>query len=492
MPTTSRLLQQLRAVMKTVREGSSDPAHIALLTGADMVANELLLQDASDYYVQYLRDGQALLDEGLALIAQSNMAGVSTTPLRADIDAQQRYEILQAEVRTLRGNLWRIVERLKERCAAQVQAYLARVSTWEAALYMRSATQVPAPAVHNTPLITQEALLAYLTRRFPTWKDLKLTKFSQIHGGFSKTTILFECEDAQNGRQSLVLRAELPMRLINADGSDVTREFPMIHLMHRAGLPVAEPLWLEEDAMHLGHRFLVSRKASGQTIGDTMGARDAMPAAVLESMLETLFALHQLKLDSNDTLARRSHLEEWLPHRTVSDAVRHFATVHLPALIERAGIDPSPAITRALMWLKNNVPACDEPPAILHMDFALNNLLIENNRVSAILDWETSRLGDPADELRWTQLTLNQYITMPELLQRYKQATGRDVSAYRLAYSKVAGCVYATIAGLNAVHCFDTRDDTPMSFAFLGFRYLPMLGFQFDTLIAEAETVKDR
>ena len=73
------------------------------------------------------------------------------------------------------------------------------------------------------------------------------------------------------------------------------------------------------------------------------------------------------------------------------------------------------------------------------VDCVLNELLLESSpafylqHISAVLDWESSRLGDPADDIIWTQMVLSPYMSMPEFLKAYKAGTGRDVSEYRLA-----------------------------------------------------------
>jgi aminoglycoside phosphotransferase (APT) family kinase protein len=53
-------------------------------------------------------------------------------------------------------------------------------------------------------------------------------------------------------------------------------------------------------------------------------------------------------------------------------------------------------------WLQSHVPADAVPPAVVHGDFKLDNLMFDAadvSRVVAVLDWEMSALGDPLVDL---------------------------------------------------------------------------------------------
>ena len=61
---------------------------------------------------------------------------------------------------------------------------------------------------------------------------------------------------------------------------------------------------------------------------------------------------------------------------------------------------PSPAFSAAFEWLRHNVKLYDNGPrSLVHGDYGLNNLLIEDERVTGILDWEHSHVGNPSYDL---------------------------------------------------------------------------------------------
>src|SRR5262249_596686 len=156
---------------------------------------------------------------------------------------------------------------------------------------------------------------------------------------------------------------------------------------------------------------------SGKTVGSAAGASGELHPDIPASALSVMIQMHGVTIDADDPLARKSQLREWLPHKTIRDAARHYATAFLPELVRRANIKTPPQLQRVLGWLEKNVPDSDEAPVVIHGDYGYHNILFDDNRVSAVLDWEMGRLGDPAEDIVWTQQNLGAY-SMPEFLAK--------------------------------------------------------------------------
>jgi aminoglycoside phosphotransferase (APT) family kinase protein len=486
MANTLQLLGQIRRAAAAAGEATSRSRAKSLLDAVDIALNTLQLQESPGFYLDHIASGKALVTEGSRLLSGSP---VRESSVAADPQGDLRATALDAKIGALRQALAAIVAQLDEGRSAAAKDFLVRMSDWETRFYTHHLEQAPqAPSV--APAVTREGLQAYLERRFPGWTGLKVTEFTPLDGGFSKNTILFATDDRVNGVQELVLRAEQPFDLLCYEGSDVTREFFMIQLMRNSGLPTAEPLWLEADAQHLGCRFIVSRKAHGRVYGGALGSDEKLPAAAVRSVMAAFVQMHNIRIAPGDALARRSHLEEWLPHAHSLRATTEFYVGEwLPRLIRRTGIPASPQVERALQWLRQHVPESDETPVVLHGDFSFNNLIIADDGVTAVLDWESSRLGDPAEDIVWTQPNLGAYLTMPEFLEIYRAGTGREIPERRLAYSRVVKCVLNAVACLSARHGLETRSDTSITLATLAYKYMGLFGAQFNSLIESAERV---
>ena len=156
------------------------------------------------------------------------------------------------------------------------------------------------------------------------------------------------------------------------------------------------------------------------------------------------------------------------------------------------GNPTTPPVLRGLKWLQQNVPEVDEPAPIVHIDFCFNNLIFDKEQVTAVLDWESSRLGDPAAEISWTQKSLEPHISLPDFIKRYEAATGRHISEYRIAYCKVMKCALNAICCPSGLRILEADDMAPITLGVLGLRYMALFGSQFNTLIADAESVRGR
>ena len=53
-----------------------------------------------------------------------------------------------------------------------------------------------------------------------------------------------------------------------------------------------------------------------------------------------------------------------------------------------------------LQWLKANAPAPLDT-VLVHGDFRLGNLMVDETGLVAVLDWELAHLGDPREDIAW-------------------------------------------------------------------------------------------
>ncbi|MET0657638.1 MAG: phosphotransferase family protein [Steroidobacteraceae bacterium] len=486
MTNSLQLLKHVRRVIDQASRASGTPEQRALLAAVETALNELMQQQSPQFYRNYLQKGRELATEGLHLGRQHESALAVKQPLILPPE-DARFEIIQHHIEQLHATLLDIVAALDEGRSPPEKDYLVRLTDWENSLYYHRLEPADPGAVQGSVPLTAEALQQYLVRKFPQSPDVRVTSFRPLDGGFSKNTILFETVDRIHGPRSLVIRAELKHMLVHYEGSDVTQEFHLIGLMRDAGLPVAEPMWLEPDATQLGTRFIVSRRAEGKTYGGNLGSDEQISKPLLQSIFAALVHMHGVRIDPNDPAAQRSHLNEWLGMKTVEEVMSYAVTEHMPRLLRLGGLPMTPSLLRAFQWMERNVPDCQEPPVVVHLDFALNNLILDGERVTAVLDWESSRMGDPAEDLIWTQQNLSQYLSMPEMLRRYEAATGRSISAYRLAYARVVKCALNAITCIAAMRQLEQHDDAHIKLAVLGYRYMALFGAQFNELIEAAE-----
>jgi aminoglycoside phosphotransferase (APT) family kinase protein len=118
----------------------------------------------------------------------------------------------------------------------------------------------------------------------------------------------------------------------------------------------------------------------------------------------------------------------------------------------RSRIDDVPEMDALTSWLSKRLPPEPVQPAVVHGDFKLDNVLLDPldlSRLVAVFDWEMSALGDPLVDLGiflayWspTAPPLQQdalttvthrpgYLSKDQIVDRYAERSGRDVSAIR-------------------------------------------------------------
>ncbi|MGP4848007.1 phosphotransferase family protein, partial [Marinobacter sp. 1Y8] len=60
----------------------------------------------------------------------------------------------------------------------------------------------------------------------------------------------------------------------------------------------------------------------------------------------------------------------------------------------------NPILEYAISWMTDNLPSIDEL-VLVHGDFRTGNIMIENNHISGILDWEFTQWGDRREDIGW-------------------------------------------------------------------------------------------
>lgn len=453
-------------------------------------AHELAQRELPDFYQAFTRRGAELAAEGEALQIRLG-AGTRATDLH---QAQHLREpstptpAIEQDILAILGAVERSVHALAECHEEAVLAYFRAVGAWENSLYAHRIEPLddfsPATSIRFDP----DRFVAYLRERIPEASDLAIASWRQLPGGFSKTTILLDTVSTSRGREGLVIRIEPANRFMELDGHDIRNEFPVVRYAYGVGLPVAEPLWLEDNRAIIGERFFISRQMPGRILGTVINASEAISPTAIRKMAATLAAIHAVRPSPSDPLIAQSHVGRWAATRSMAENTSLFVD-YWRGQLERNDTQPSPLVTRGLDWLSGNVPQDDAPLALLHGDFGLHNLLIEDDEVTAVLDWENSRVGDPAEELAALLSGTEGALDKAQFLRDYQAAGGRPVGEYRLAYFTVYNCIFGAIGGLATLSRIRLSQANP-SWAIFGLRFMQHYAARLENAIAAAERIK--
>jgi aminoglycoside phosphotransferase (APT) family kinase protein len=275
-----------------------------------------------------------------------------------------------------------------------------------------------------------EPLASYLTAQHG--RPVRVTGLARLPGGASRETWAFDAE--VDGRAlPLVLRRDPPGR---PTARDCGHELRLLRSAAAAGVPVPAARWGESSAHVLGAPFVVMDRLEGETIPRRV-LREAARAGSGERLVAqcgaALAGVHRVPLDELGFLGEpRTPLQ--------------LLEAQLEAL-DSLG-EPHPAFELALRWLRERPPA-PRPPALVHGDFRVGNLVVGADGLRAVLDWELAHLGDPAEDLGWfcvrawrfgsDHLPAGGLGSREELLAAYRVAGGAAVDAGDLRFWEVYG-----------------------------------------------------
>ncbi|HLY55824.1 MAG TPA: phosphotransferase family protein, partial [Stellaceae bacterium] len=465
----------------------SEPDLLELAGTARLILDELIKRQQGAFFAVSYERGRAILRRSAELIAPK---GALTEAVAGTLDrlAPPNVATLRATFGELSAVLAAVVDHLAARPDLAARQLLEEIVAWEADL-AGPYDDAPGPnPADPQPTISRETLERYLRSCVPGWEHTTVENFRRLPGGYSKITILFDARDEARGRQSLVLRAAQHGTPFFMDGADIGAEFPALRYAFEHGVPVAEPIHVEEDPARLGAKFLISSRAPGRNYGSVIsGAADLSPA-LIRHLVGVLARIHATPLDRADPVFRRSHFARWAEYRTLAEFAPAFVD-YWTGIADRCNALSSPGIRRGLAWLRANPPESDQPPVLVHGDFGLHNAMIDEGRVTAVLDWEASHIGDPADEFFLFSHAVAGVVDRPTLMRWYEEAGGQKISAYRLRYFDVLNCLKGPIVGYGSLNLAERHPTSDIKVCLVGLQYVALPLKSLNAMISLAESL---
>ncbi|UGT62457.1 phosphotransferase family protein [Nocardia asteroides] len=242
---------------------------------------------------------------------------------------------------------------------------------------------------------------------------------------------------------------------------DVEREVALLGAAASLGLPV--PAVITHDP-ELARGFFVMAKVTGAiplpgTVTrlvpaerrEPLGRQIARAMALLHAADPAALGLERLgPVPAADRTGARESAE-WAGH------YREVADIRTPIL------------DLALAWLEHRADRVSGRVALVHNDFRIGNLVVRDDGLAAVLDWETAHFSDPAADIAWfAQRTsrgrsplLCKLIALEPFLDEYEAAAGWRPSAETLTWWAVQSLTKTAIGCLQAVRVYNRgeRDD---------------------------------
>jgi len=274
----------------------------------------------------------------------------------------------------------------------------------------------------------------FMRRHFPDL--LGSLRVRQFLSGHSNLTYSIQLGD----RQIILRRPPFGSKVKSAH--DMGREFRVLSKLHTVYPPAPKVLLYCDDESVLGLPFYLMEPVSGVIL-----RRDppiSLPFTlktrrrICEAFVDQLALLHGIDY------AAAGLAELGKPQGYLERQVRGW--------IERyhgSKTDEYPHVEQISQWMQRHLPA-SSVVTLIHNDFKLDNLVLDARdltKIIGVLDWEMCTIGDPLSDLgtalaywvdandpeglqklRWGPTNYPGSLTRGELVNRYAQITGCDVS----------------------------------------------------------------
>ena len=219
-------------------------------------------------------------------------------------------------------------------------------------------------------------------------------------------------------------------------------EFRLLAATRAAGAPVPKPMFVGEA--ELGRPFYMMERLSGETIGRRLVREERFAEArrvLPQQLAEALAAIHRVPLDGGEPL-------DFLPRPEPGKPVVASELERLEEMYRQITVEPHPAFEIAFRWLADRQPTSTDV-ALVHGDFRVGNVMVGEEGLRAVLDWELAHAGDPFEDLGWLcvrswrfgvdHLPMGGISRREELFDAYARASGRPVDPDVVRFWEVYG-----------------------------------------------------
>lgn len=282
-------------------------------------------------------------------------------------------------------------------------------------------------------------LLDFIKQAFPKEVALRIASVKQIPGGFSKQTLFVNLENNIELPSCLVMRRDAPYV---TTGSSVTMEFPVIQKMFAAGVAVPQPFLVDQEAVVYGRPFILLARAAGRNIGDFIAVTEPSRAVALD-LAQKMASLHAAPFDG---------LEHILPGGTITVRERLKREIDEHEAMWKGTVNQSAYIVQAALdWLKANLHLADGPRCVTHKDIGVHNLLVDDDRIAAFLDWECCAIGTPAEDIGYAYYTVVQMADWEDFLSAYEAHSGVALNRRQVDFYALWACIRVAVGILRMV-----------------------------------------
>jgi aminoglycoside phosphotransferase (APT) family kinase protein len=306
----------------------------------------------------------------------------------------------------------------------------------------------------------RDDLTRYLADQMPERSGIAITSMTRMPEGWSREcfsfTVVSTDADSHTFEQDMILRRDPEGSLVYTDRQ---LEFAVVNWLHGLGFAVPAAPFLSTSKEVLGAPFMIMEKLSGVSSPSVLlsdeyaGVRDEIGRQFVAFLAD----LHAV-----------DHTVAELPFAQVPDVTTaaDAAIDHWERTLHEQQLEPHPFMAQAIRWFRNHKPVADRV-SVLHGDYRVGNFLFDTERITGVVDWELTSLGDPLQDLGWAFMDIWRtdgrvcgFFTEDRTIELYEQYSGRTIDRDALEYWKAFAHFQLAVIGFTGARTrVDKRSD---------------------------------
>ncbi len=330
--------------------------------------------------------------------------------------------------------------------------------------------------------MTQAAELQHALQeklRALTRGDARVENLKMLAGGASQETWALDLilENGEpRGEYQLVLRRQLGGKIYR-DALELAREFRVMQIAYASNVLLPYPQAFLPDLLNRPAALL--HRKYGETIGRRIVREPSLERArniLPKQMGEMLARIHKIDID-------KYAMRLFLPQPPVEKSHARWTIENLEKNLDAILVEsrePHPALELGLRWLRNHEPPAPKQLVLLHGDYRIGNVMVNENGLVSVLDWEFAHIGDAYQDIAWSlvrdwrfgndRLHFGGIAPPDEFFAAYENAMGITLNHDAVRYWEMLGNVRWAVGMLNQAQRHLRGEETNLEFASLGRR----------------------
>jgi aminoglycoside phosphotransferase (APT) family kinase protein len=304
--------------------------------------------------------------------------------------------------------------------------------------------------------------------------DVEAYGARRIVGGASRHTwsldVRWKDENGTAQERALIFRLDPPSSLLESNRGT---EYAMYRALYGLpGIPLPEPLLLEDGDAAMGMPFFVMARLGGAAWPQELltpafeGRREAVVAQMFR-VLGSISAVDYQSVGLIDVLPEPPVEDTWS-----TELARWERTLH------DHDLGPMPITQAIIRELRRNPPPPVSHPTIVHGDYRVGNILFSPDGIVGVLDWELTHLGDPHEDIAWslarnwrsgaTPQKVGGALSPEEAVSEWEATSGMRADPEALHWWDLFSHVKANAIWATAAHEFSTGRTGELMFGTMG------------------------